>query len=203
MFLLIGLRVVPLPDSVASIALPERFWFLLSLVILLGYLGHRTMVSPPARKMMRAPGPGPTEPALSEGVEPPAEIASEPVPIRGIAERPVFPAVAARASSADSEISKLITWLDGVAAKLSEWGGGHAEREPAVEEPSAHTTLTSMEVPGSLRAGAWTEHRARSAIQKYLRRRPWTPAADIARALQMEVGLATRVTQNLRDEGVE
>src|SRR2546425_929861 len=62
-FLLIGLRVVPLPDSVASIALPERFWFLLSLVILLGYLGHRTMVSPPARKMMRAPGP----PGIPEG----------------------------------------------------------------------------------------------------------------------------------------
>ena len=198
--LLFGLKILAFPEGLFPIDLPDRFWYLLSLVVVLGYLAHHMMTHPAPRPAPRSLSIDPTPIVTGATVEsPPSAPESEPYYLRGVEEAP--PAGAVAASRTDSEISKLINWLDGVRVQISEWTGGVAgtsEPEPPAEEPKS--TMTTRPA-GPARTGAWTDHRARTAIEKFLRTRPWAPASDIARALHMDVGLATRVSETLRDPG--
>ncbi len=122
------------------------------------------------------------------------------------------PAVAAATEKRDGEFSKLLTWLDEVSAQISGWASdvmGSGDRSARHAEAAASTPLvledakprgtSKMPVP---KLGAWTEVRAHTAIEKYLRKRPWAPAADIAKDLGMDVRLASRVASTLREESV-
>ena len=121
-----------------------------------------------------------------------------------------MPAVAAAEMKHDGEFSKLLTWLDDVSTQISGWAKdvmGSAEAHADEAHSSTPLVLDDAKPRGSSKLpvpklGAWTEVRARSAIEKYLRKRPWAPAADIAKDLEMDVRLASRVTSALREESV-
>lgn len=146
-------------------------------------------------------------------------------PIAGVAPEPAepevvyeevsgggMPAVAAAEAKHDGEFSKLLQWLDDVSSQISGWAKdvmgsaeGHAHQDeahsstPLVLDDATPRGSSKLPVP---KLGAWTDVRARSAIEKYLRKRPWAPAADIAKDLEMDVRLASRVASTLREESV-
>ena len=196
-FLLVGRGAFVVPEALVPITLPLGFWSLLALVVVLGYLGYFTMVR--ASTTSRVPrGTGTAQASDSSPPFRPHAAAPE-------IEAPARTAPSRRAVTArsDSEISKLIEWIDGVSAQIAGWGSVihapvHDERVAEEMQPSTMVVNVPRE-PRLSRAGPWTEMRARKAIEKYLRRQPWAPAADIAKALHMEVGLAVRMADSLRE----
>jgi hypothetical protein len=127
---------------------------------------------------------------------------------------PVLLSAAAEADRRDREVSKLTEWLDGVSAQVCEWAAIAASLEeptaPAALEPDATggpdswnpvlvPSLDDAE-PRERKSGAWTETRARTAIERYLHLKPWAPPTHVAEALDMDLRLATRVVEALRRE---
>ena len=120
--------------------------------------------------------------------------------------------VPAAGTKRDGEFSKLLQWLDDVSTQISGWGNGttgslDSPIHPQDGSASAPLVLGDEKPRGTSRIpvpklGAWTEVRARSAIEKYLRKRPWAPAAHIAKELGMDLHLASRVASTLREESV-
>jgi hypothetical protein len=189
------------------IELPPLFWLFLLLVLALGIVTHAVLKE---RERLRrwsgspedVPLGGDSDAGTYDSIEDLLSGAAgdEAIVLRSGA----FAAAPGARVATEGELPRLIEWIDGVAAKIKEWSvdftGGHDAPSRAgegIEDPSYPTTKTA--VP---KVVAWTELRARAAIGKYLRTRPWAPAMDIAKALGMDVGLATRITDALRDEGV-
>ncbi len=123
------------------------------------------------------------------------------------------PAPASEALSADLDLSKLEEWLDTVTAQVSDWAGVAASldepaaappaKEPAPESGPESWTPVLVSPPGGedaagSGAGAWTEPRARTAIERYLRMKPWAHPTTVAEALDMDLRLAMRVIGSLR-----
>src|SRR2546422_3104696 len=199
------LRVNPLPDVPVSLPfpLPPLFWLFVLLVVALGLVAHASLKERErlARRESLAGAVDDREPELRP---------HGPVPSGGDADvieaRSRAPArVPAAAGGMEGEMSRLVEWIEGVAAKISEGSGDvmdsrtapHSLGERQDEESHPPTMATSLP-----RIGGWSDLRARSAIEKFLRKRPWAPAGDIAKALGMEIGLATRVSGSLREESV-
>jgi len=132
---------------------------------------------------------------------------------------PVPPAASAALDEDDSasEISELMEWIDGVEDQVSEWAAiaasldeplvadAPAEDEPEYEPESGPeswrpvlVTAGGEEEPTETRAGRWSEPRARSAVERYLRLKPWAPATHVAEALDMDLGLAIRIVESVR-----
>ena len=199
----------PIPiDRILPVSLPRHFWFLLAIILSVGALaclsiweqGMPRHARPAYQRSSRAAPWGRTE-TLFESVAGPAALepfSAAPVSAANAASQ-TTPAAAA---PADPEISKILEWLEVVEAEISQWTVEIKESmapPPVFEEPGPSRFEVSEGAGGS-RAGAWTELRARTAVERYLRKRPWAPASDIAKALGMNLGLATRVAESVREE---
>src|SRR2546427_2273101 len=123
-----------------------------------------------------------------------------------------LPAVPAAEGRKDGEFSKLMEWIDAVSDQISGWAGEVMESvdhavHPKKTKPATPLVLADRQPNGTTttacpKLGACAEMRARAAIEKFLRKRPWAPAADIAKELGMDLRLATRVTATVREESV-
>ena len=197
---------------VQPLNLPPLFWLVLVLVLSLGLVAH---ASRRAESRRSAQGEDPVEPAVDDEPEirQHDEIAPIPQPVEPVKEVVIVPqgipapmaAVAAHEESED-ELPKLLDWLKGISTSISQWTVDVAEELRTDDQPVGlhpdeprHVT-TNVSVP---KIGSWTDLRARAAIARYLRTRPWAPTADVARALGMDIGLATRITDLVRHEGFQ
>ena len=217
-------------DLVLPLSLPagEQFWIVSTLVlaqVVVAYLYLRErgrLRKALSRKISRKISPlreepepelrphGPTPEEEMVYVEAPEEDAEEYV--EDVHDHRPLPAVPAAEGRRDGEFSKLLDWIDDVSEQISGWASDvmesvdhkvHSKKTPPptplvlADREDQRTAKTS--VP---KLGAWTETRARAAIEKFLRKRPWAPAADIAKELGMDLRLATRVTATVREESV-
>jgi hypothetical protein len=203
---------------ILSIPPPPEFWFVLLLVIaqvVVAYLyvrerarfrndpsGGRAPIfaerEPEDQLRPHGPIPGEEPEAVEEVVEYSRDVGA--------------PAVATAETKRDGEFSKLLQWLDDVSVQISGWANEVMESvdtavhrkdatgsTPLVLEDATPRGTSKIPVP---KLGTWSEVRARTAIEKYLRKRPWAPASDIARDLGIDVHLANRVTASVREESV-
>ena len=217
-------------DLVLPLSLPagEQFWIVSTLVlaqVVVAYLYLRErgrLRKALSRKISRKISPlreepepelrpqGPTPEEEVVYVEAPEEEAEEYV--EDVHDHRPLPAAPAAEGRRDGEFSKLLDWIDDVSEQISGWASDvmesvdhkvHSKKTPPptplvlADREDQRTAKTS--VP---KLGAWTETRARAAIEKFLRKRPWAPAADIAKELGMDLRLATRVTATVREESV-
>jgi len=211
---------------VIPISLPSspQFWIVLILFlaqVVVAYLWMREQGRLQSALSVRAaPAFEDPEPALRpyrampeeevEYVEAPEEEVEEPVEY--VPDHRPTPAVPAAEGRKDGEFSKLLEWIDDVSDQISGWASDVMESVDHAVHPKkpSHGTplvLADREPRGTTRTqvpklGAWSEIRARAAIEKFLRKRPWAPAADIAKELGMDLRLATRVTAAVREESV-
>jgi hypothetical protein len=199
-----------------SLALPPpgELWIVLVLLVaqaVVSYLYFRER-----SRLRRALGGGRVELAEPEPeLRPHGPMAGEPPAPSGVASEEIsdarMAAVAAAESKPDGEFSKLLQWLDDVSSQISGWAkdvmGPDATAHPDDAHASTPLVLEDAKPRGTSKVpvptlGAWTEVRARTAIEKVLRKRPWAPAADIAKKLGMDLRLASRVASSLREESV-
>ena len=201
-----------------TIAIPTTplFWVVLILVlaqVLVAYLYLRER-SRLRRALSRTGAPVFQEPEpelrphgpIAEEEPEPMEIAYDDGP------DPAMPAVAAAETKRDGDFSKLLQWLDDVSSQISGWandmmGSVDSTVHRTEAPPTTPLVLEDVKPRGTSKIpvpklGAWTEVRARPAIEKYLRKRPWAPASDIAKDLGMDLRLASRVTSSVREESV-
>ncbi len=193
-------------DGFLPASLPRIFWVLLAIILAVGAIGCLSLSGdriPAGGDRAESPLPEPLAPVPEETVLADAAIAPAlptgvPLAAARLRKKPA-PAVDARN---DSEISKILDWLRGVESEISQWTVEIKESiapRRAVEEPGPTHLEVSENGEGIVTVG-WTEQSARSAIERYLRKRPWAPASDVAKALGMNLGLATRVTESVREE---
>lgn len=197
----------PIPvDRLLPVSLPRHFWLLLAIILSVGAIGclsiwEKAMPGSARATSQRASRAAPSgrPETLGDAMAAPAPIQpfpAVPAPSAG----PAPTAIPAAAAPPDPEISRILEWLAGVEAEISEWAVEIKEsmEPPRVSEEPGPTRIEVPEDPDGVRA-AWTELRARSAVERYLRNRPWAPASDIAKALGMNLGLATRVAESVRE----
>ena len=215
-------------DFVVPISLPSspQFWivfflFLAQVVVAYIWMRERGRLRT-ALSLRRAPAFEVSEPEPElrpyreiqeqevEYVEAPEEEVEDPVEY--VPDHRPVPAVPAAEGRKDGEFSKLMEWIDDVSDQISGWAGEVMESvdhavHPKKTKPATPLVLADREPLGTTKTavpklGTWSEIRARAAIEKFLRKRPWAPAADIARDLGMDLRLATRVTAAVREESV-
>lgn len=199
----------PIPiDRLLPVDLPRHFWFILAIILSVGAIGCLSIWEQstprdarlPSQRLSRATSSGRAE-TLGDAMAGPTPM--EPFPAIPLTmEGPVPSLTPAAAAPADPEISKILEWLKGVEAEISEWSVEIRESmaPPPVFEEAGPSRLEVPEDPDPSRGSGWTELRARSAVERYLRTRPWAPASDIAKALGMNLGLATRVAESVREQ---
>jgi hypothetical protein len=202
-------------DVFLSIPPPPQFWFVLLLVIaqvVVAYLylcerGRLRQALSGSAPALEDPEPELRPHGPMAGEEPEAEeVVYEEAADSAVA------AVPAAKTKRDGEFSKLLQWLDDVSTQISGWANDVMESvdtavqskeavgsTPLVLEDAKPRGTSKIPVP---KIGAWSEVRARTAIEKYLRKRPWAPASDIAKDLGMDLRLASRVTSSVREESV-
>jgi hypothetical protein len=198
-----------------SLALPPpgELWIVLVLLVaqtVVSYLYFRER-----GRLRRALAGGRVEPEDPEPqLRPHGPLAGEPPAHSEVAYQETsdagMPAVAAAESKPDGEFSKLLQWLDDVSSQISGWAKDVMGPETKAHSDDAHAStplVLDAKPRGTSKVpvptlGAWTEVRARTAIEKVLRKRPWAPAADIAKELGMDLRLASRVASSLREESV-
>ena len=201
-------------DVTLPIPPPPEFWVVFALVlaqVIVAYLyvrergrlrhalGARSLEIEEPEPELRPHGP------IIEEVPESVEVAYEEAPDPGL----VVPVAEAKR---DGEFSKLLQWLDDVSTQISGWASDvmqsvdsavHRKEAPPstplVLEDATPRGTSKIPIP---KLGTWTEVRARTAIEKYLRKRPWAPSSDIAKELGMEISLASRLTATLREESV-
>jgi len=211
-----------------SLPPPEQFWIVSTLVlaqVVVAYLFLRERgrlrkalsrkISRKVSRLREEPEPelrpyAPIPEEEVEYVEAPAEEAEEYV--EDVHDNRPLPAAPAAEGRRDGEFSKLLDWIDDVSEQISGWASDVMESadhtvHPKKTAPATPLVLADREDRGTAKTsvpklGAWTETRAKSAIEKFLRKRPWAPAADIAKELGMDIRLATRVTATVREESV-
>ncbi len=208
----------PAPTSVdvfLSIPPPPQFWFVLLLVVAQVVIAS-LYIRERGRLRQALSGGAPALQHSEPELRPHAPMAGEaPEPEEVVYEEAASPAVAAvpaPETKRDGELSKLLQWLDDISTQISGWANDvmeSADSAVRAKEAAGSTPLaledakprgtSKIPVP---KLGAWSEVRARTAIEKYLRRRPWAPAADIAKDLGMDLRLASRVTSSVREESV-
>ena len=188
-------------------SLPPLFWLSL---LALGSIGLVAHVARRERARARARRDAPAGPNLEEEPQLRPNALDEPEPAPEVATETIFappviaavPAAAAVETDTGDELPDLLVWLKGISASISQWTVEVAEElhDPPVGlnlDEVRHQT-SNLAIP---KIGSWTDLRARVAIEKYLRTRPWAPATDVAKALGMDIALAARLTQTLRNEG--
>ncbi len=201
----------PIPiDRLLPVSLPRHFWLLLAIILSVGAIGCLSIwerglperARPLSARPARVAPPASTETRAKAVAVGGAEPAGPLLPAGPSMEIPASPPSPAVAAPAGPELPRILEWLKAVEAEIAAWTVEVAESmapEPIVEEPGP-SRLEVSEDPEASQAGAWTELKARAAIEKYLRKRPWAPASDIAKALGMGLGLATRVMASVREE---
>ncbi|HLE46648.1 MAG TPA: hypothetical protein VI915_06680 [Thermoplasmata archaeon] len=199
----------PIPvDRLLPLAVPRHFWFLLAIILSVGAIGCLSIWEQGMPRSARLPSPRSSRAAPSGRAETLGDALAGPTPEEPFPTIPLSVAgpapslVPAATAPPDPEISKILEWLKGVEAEISEWSVEIRESmaAPPIFEEAGPSRLEVPEDPDVSRGSGWTELRARSAVERYLRTRPWAPASDIAKALGMNLGLATRVAESVREQ---
>src|SRR5436309_2770427 len=174
----------PLPVAM-PFPLPAQFWTILLLTVALGLTEHLWLSE---RELKRAWQSRNSQTLLNEPeLRPHGPMTSGPQEFEfSITGGPGNPT---GAGATGVGLPQLLEWIDSVSMKISQWSATFGEppqsaSPPSVDpideplHPSTRTTLAKV--------GGWSELRARAAVAKYLRDRPWAPPNDIARALKMD-----------------